>query len=222
MASRPELVVEGQALTRLYPNGLGIRGLDVAVPAGALVGITGMNGSGKTTLLRLLATLNAPSSGELRWWSVSDRRSPSVRRRLGVMLDTAVHFDELTGEQNALFFAARYRLVGRAARERVDFLLDWAALGEVRNLRVREYSLGMRRRLSLVEALAHRPDLIILDEPSLALDYKGELGLESRIASEARRGAAVIVATNDPRLEAICDTVIRLHGGRAVPATSAA
>jgi ABC-type multidrug transport system ATPase subunit len=222
MASRRDAVVDGRGLTRRYPNGLGITDVDFSARAGTLVAITGINGSGKTTLLRLLATLNAPSRGELSWWGCFDRRSPRVRRRLGVMLDTAVHFDELTGEQNALFFAARYGLVGSTAREQVHSLLEWAALAEVPNLPVREYSLGMRRRLSLVETLSHRPELIVLDEPSLALDYKGELGLESRLMSEAERGAAVVVATNDPRLEAICETVIHLERGRVVASASAA
>ena len=222
MASRPEVAVCGRALTRLHPNGLGVVDVDVFAAGGQIVGITGDNGAGKTTLLRLLATLEPPSDGLLTWWGTANRRRPAVRRRLGVMLDASVHFDQLTGLQNCMFFARRYGLSRSRARSRVEELLKWAGLHEVRHLAVQEYSLGMRRRLSLVEALAHEPDLIVLDEPSLALDYKGELGLESRIQSEASRGAAIVVATNDPRLESICHTVVRLVRGRPVAGSAAA
>ena len=205
-----------RGLTRRHPNGLGVFGVSLAAGPGEVVGVLGPNGSGKTTLLRVLATLEALTSGGVTWFGLADRRSPAVRRRLGVALDRPVHFEALTGRQNAAFFAAQYGVPRAAVPARVDELLDWAGLAGAVELPVGEYSLGMRRRLSLVEALCHEPDLVLLDEPSLALDGEGEVDLAWQLRRTAARGAAVVVATNDePLAAAVCTRALRLAHGRA-------
>jgi ABC-2 type transport system ATP-binding protein len=209
-----EPVFEACRLSRQHPNGLGIVDVDLSLAPGELVGLVGPNGSGKTTLLRVAATANAPTAGSARWFGIPDRRSPEVRRRLGVMLDTAVHFDRLSGWQNAYFFAARYGLDPVTARRRLADLFDWADISDARDLPVAQYSLGMRRRLGLLEAIVHMPDLLVLDEPSLALDHRGELDLESRLATLAAGGTAVLVATNDPRLSDLCQRLVHVERGR--------
>jgi ABC-2 type transport system ATP-binding protein len=222
MASAPEPPVEARDLSRVHPNGLGVRGVDLAVHRGQVLGLLGPNGSGKTTLLRVLATANAPTGGTVTWFGSFDRRDPAVRRRMGVMLDNAVHFGALSARQNAAFFAALYGCRGPKARSRLEELFEWAGLAGVADLPVREYSLGMQRRLSLVETFAHSPELLILDEPSLALDYKGEVDLESRLREAAAAGAAIVVATNDPRLCRVCDGRLTLDRGRPSAAAWAA
>jgi ABC-2 type transport system ATP-binding protein len=207
-------------LTRRHPNGLGVFEMSLFARPGDVVGVLGPNGSGKTTLLRVLATLDPPTSGGVTWFGLADRRSPAVRRRLGVVLDRPVHFEALTGRQNAEFFAAQYGVPRLAVRRRVEDLLEWAGLQRARELPVAEFSLGMRRRLSLVEALCHEPDLLLLDEPSLALDGEGEVDLAWQLHRAAARGAAVVVATNDePLAAAVCARALRLDRGRAREAT---
>jgi ABC-type multidrug transport system ATPase subunit len=187
------------------------------VGPGDVLGLVGPNGSGKTTLLRVLATLDPPTSGCVRWFGMADRRSGAVRRRLGTALDTPVHLDALTGSQNAELFAALYGVPGGRRAERLAELFAWAGLWEARNRRVAEYSLGMRRRLSLVEALCPDPDLLVLDEPTLALDEHGELDLEQRLAEVTERGAAVVLATNDRRFaETVCTQQVELPEGHGL------
>jgi ABC-2 type transport system ATP-binding protein len=204
-----------------HPSGRGVSDVSLRVGAGEVLGLVGPNGSGKTTLLRVLATLDAPTTGRVVWFGgLTDRRAPAVRGRLGCALDTPVHLDALTGEQNAELFAALYGVPRRQREERLPQLLAWAGLAGVWDRPVGEYSLGMRRRLSLVEALCHDPDLVLLDEPTLALDEEGEVDLERRLRELTQRGAGVLVATNDRGFAAgVCTGTVELAEGRAPAGT---
>jgi ABC-2 type transport system ATP-binding protein len=215
-ASEPSLLA-ATGLTRSYRGGKGVFDISLKLAAGEVLGLMGPNGSGKSTLLRVLATAATPTAGQVSWFGNTNPRLPSVRRRLGVMLDQAAHFDKMTGYQNAWFFARQFGLSGELARERLDELFRWSGLWEARDQLVGEYSLGMQRKLNLVEALVHRPSILLLDEPTLALDYRAELDLIERLQLLSLTGTAVLLATNDVHLaERICDRVIFLHQGRAI------
>jgi ABC-2 type transport system ATP-binding protein len=216
-------VLFAEGLTHRYANGLGVFDVSLTLRRGEILCILGANGSGKTTLLRLLATLDPPSAGRVGWFGTEDRRSPQVRRRMGVTLDQPVHFEALSGWQNARFFAAQYGLKGARAERRLGDLFEWAGIGPVSGLPVREYSLGMRRRLALIEALAHDPDLLVLDEPGLALDEQGEIDLVGRLHELSQVGTAVLVATNDaPLADALAGRWVRLERGRVAAPSEAA
>ena len=215
-ASEPSLLA-ATGLTRTYRGGKGVFDITLNLAAGEVLGLMGPNGSGKSTLLRVLATAASPTAGRVSWFGSTNPRLPSVRRRLGVMLDQAAHFDKMTGYQNAWFFARQFGLAPELARARLDELFRWSGLLEARDQLVGEYSLGMRRKLNLVEALVHRPSILLLDEPTLALDYRAELDLIERLQLLSLTGTAVLLATNDVHLaERICDRVIFLHHGRAI------
>ena len=183
--------------------------------SGEMLAIVGANGSGKSTLLGLLATARAPVSGQIRWFGREEGRSASVRRRLGILFDSTPHFEALTGYQNALFFAAVYGVARAEAERRLKELFAWAALDAARDLPVAEYSLGMKRRLAVVEALCHQPALLLMDEPTLGLDGLGAAALVARLRGSAVRGAAVVVATNDGLVAEACDRQLLITCGRA-------
>src|SRR2546421_11654754 len=112
-------------LTRGYRGGKGVFDIRLKLAAGQVVGVMGPNGSGKTTLLRLLATAATPTSGQITWFGNSNPRDPSVRRRLGIMLDQPAHFEQMTGYQNAWFFAHQFGLGDDLGRERLRELFRW-------------------------------------------------------------------------------------------------
>jgi ABC-type multidrug transport system ATPase subunit len=204
-------------LTRAYRGGKGVFDITLDLAAGEVLGLMGPNGSGKTTLLRMLATAATPTAGQVTWFGNANPRQPSVRRRLGVMLDQPAHFDKMTGYQNAWFFAHQFGLSDELARNRLDELFHWSGLWDAREQLVGEYSLGMKRKLNLVEALVHRPSILLLDEPTLALDYRAELDLIERLQLLSLTGTAVVLATNDVHLaERLCDYVLFLHEGRVI------
>ena len=215
-ASEPSLLA-ASGLTRTYRGGKGVFDISLNLAAGEVLGLMGPNGSGKSTLLRVLATAATPTAGRVSWFGAANPRQPSLRRRLGVMLDQAAHFDKMTGYQNAWFFARQFGLSSELARDRLEELFRWSGLWDARDQLVGEYSLGMKRKLNLVEALVHRPSILLLDEPTLALDYRAELDLIERLQLLSLTGTAVLLATNDVHLaERICDRVIFLHQGRAI------
>jgi ABC-2 type transport system ATP-binding protein len=204
-------------LTRTYRGGRGVVDVTLKLAAGEVMGLMGPNGSGKSTLLRMLATAATPTAGQIAWFGNADPHDPSVRGRLGVMLDQPAHFDQMTGYQNAWFFARQFGLSDELARDRLDELFRWSGLSDARDQVVGEYSLGMKRKLNLVEALVHRPSVLLLDEPTLALDYRAELDLIERLQLLSLTGTAVVLATNDVHLaERLCDYVIFLHKGRVI------
>jgi ABC-type multidrug transport system ATPase subunit len=209
--------LRARGLTRTFRGGKGVFDVSLKLSAGEVLGLMGPNGSGKTTLLRLLATAAMPTTGRISWFGNSNPRDPSVRRRLGIMLDQPAHFEQMTGYQNAWFFARQFGLSEAFARERLDELFNWSGLWDARDQVVAQYSLGMKRRLNLVEALVHRPAILMLDEPTLALDYRGELDLIERLQLLSLTGTAVVLATNDVHLaERLCDYVLFLHHGRII------
>ena len=214
--SEPSLLA-ATGLTRAYRGGKGVFDVSLRLKAGGVLGLMGPNGSGKTTLLRLLATASTPSAGQVSWFGNANPRDPSVRRQLGIMFDQPAHFEQMTGYQNAWFFARQFGLSDHFSRERLDELFNWSGLMEARNQLVAQYSLGMKRRLNLIEALVHRPQILMLDEPTLALDYRAELDLIERLQLLSLTGTAIVLSTNDVHLaERLCDYVLFLHQGRVI------
>src|SRR5438105_2390862 len=157
--SEPSLLA-ASGLTRAYREGKGVFDIELRLAGGEVVGLMGPNGSGKTTLLRLLATAATPTGGQLTWFGNSNPRDPSIRRRLGIMLDQPAHFEQMTGYQNAWFFAHQFGLGDELTRERLDELFRWSGLSDARDQRVSEYSLGMKRKLNLVEAATGEADTV--------------------------------------------------------------
>jgi ABC-type multidrug transport system ATPase subunit len=220
----PDDVLIAEDVARRNRDGCGIRDVSLRLGAGEVLGLLGGDGGGKTTLLRVLAALDPPDHGSVRWFGIDDRGRVDVRARIGVALDAPVHYASLTGWQNASYVAALHG-VPRAVRDRrLSELFRWAGIDGARDLRVRQYTPRMQRRLSLVEALAHSPDLLIIDEATLALDGDGELQLTKRLQWLAAEGVSAVIATSDPAAaRTLCDRCLELpdaRGARREPTAS--
>lgn len=210
------VAVEAQSLSKLFSNGKGILGIDLRVHRGEIFGLLGPNGSGKSTLLKLMSGEIAPSSGALAVLGTERiRQNHRVRRKIGVVREGVAHFDSLSGYQNAWFFARIYGVPPALAKARLDELFKWAELDADRHHLVRTYSYGMKRKLALIEALVHDPELLLLDEPALGLDYGSALGWREKLMQLAGSGVTAILATNDTDdAEKICERVAFIHRGR--------
>lgn len=210
--------VAARGLSLRYGARTALEAFDLDVAAGEIVGLLGPNGAGKSSALRLLATGRPPSSGTLSLFGMDPRRElRTIRRRTGVAGDDAIHLDALTGFENALGFAMAAGLARGEAERRLTPLLERFGLGSDGHRPVSQYSLGMRRKLLLVEALAHEPGLLILDEPTASLDHAAQALLSSVLLERAEAGAAVVMATHDVHhAEHLCDRVVFLREGRTV------
>jgi len=215
--TRPAL--EAKGITRLYESsGRGVEDVSLTVAPGEVFGLMGPNGSGKSTLLRVLSTAIAPDSGSFRVGDADGlNEKRRVRARLGLMVDRPTHYGDLTGRANAYFFARAYGMEKVKAEGAISELFDFFDLSEYADDRVRTYSYGMGKKLALVEALAHGPEVLLLDEPSLGLDYTSQLAYQRKVRELAAAGVAVLLASNQvDEVEALCDRAAFLHRGRVL------
>jgi ABC-2 type transport system ATP-binding protein len=204
--------VETDAVERRFPGGRGVGPVSLRVEAGECLALMGHNGAGKTTLLRMLATVDRPQRGVVRW--DGDRSPRAARRSLGLALDGVDEDPCLTGRQAAHFWCRRWVTDRAAARRLVGAALDRFGLAAVADEPVGGYSFGMLRRLGLVEALAHEPALAFLDEPTAGLDPLGVDALRDELRRRDLSGRTTVVASNDCGfVEAACDRVAFLAGG---------
>src|ERR687896_999486 len=118
---------------------------------------------------------------------------------MGLMFDRPTHYDDLTGRANTYFFARAYGMEEAKAEGALAELFDYFDLAEYADDRVKTYSYGMRKKLALIEALAHGPEVLLLDEPSLGLDYTSQLAYQSRIRDLAASGVADLPGGNQDR-----------------------
>jgi ABC-2 type transport system ATP-binding protein len=211
--------LEAENITLRYESsGRGIEDVSFAVDPGEILGLVGPNGSGKSTLLRVLSTAILPDSGTFRVGGVDgvgERRK--VRAGIGVIVDRPTHYGDLSGWANAYFFARAYGMEEGKATGTLAELFDYFGLAEYGDDKAKTYSYGMGKKLALIEAVAHGPGLLLLDEPSLGLDYTSQLAYQKKIRDLARAGAAVVLASNQvDEVEALCDRVVFLHRGHLV------
>jgi len=184
--------------------------------AGEVLGLLGPNGAGKSTLLAILATLLAPSSGEVRYGErLAHEAGPALRARLGLLAHDLHLYPELTARENLTFFARLHGL--RRPAEAVEAGLERAALVDRADDMVSGFSRGMRQRLALERALLHDPRLLLLDEPFTGLDDASAGALVARLRDLRARGGIIIVATHDLDVaETLIDRAAVLRGGRLV------
>jgi ABC-type multidrug transport system ATPase subunit len=219
MTKSPGPALEARNISRRYKSsGRGVEDVSFSVAPGEIFGLVGPNGSGKSTLLRVLSTAIEPDRGAF-WVAGADgaREKRKARARMGLMVDRPTHYGDLTGRANAYFFARAYGVEEAKAEAVVSELLDFFDLAEYADDRVKTYSYGMGKKLALVEALAHHPEVLLLDEPSLGLDYTSQLAFQRKIRELSEAGVAVVLASNQvDEVESLCDRVAFLYRGRVV------
>jgi ABC-2 type transport system ATP-binding protein len=209
--------LEAENVSRRYKSsGRGVTGVSLAVDPGEILGLVGPNGSGKSTLLRVLSTAIDPDSGTFRISGEDGlKEKRKVRARIGLMVDRPTHYGDLSGWANAFFFARAYGMEEEKAASALAELFDYFDLAEYRDDKVKTYSYGMGKKLALIEAVAHGPELLLLDEPSPGLDYTSQLAYQKRVRELAGAGAAIVLASNQVgEVESLCDRVVFLHRGR--------
>jgi heme ABC exporter ATP-binding subunit CcmA len=190
--------------------------------AGEILGLLGPNGAGKSTLLSILATLLAPSAGEVTYGGYSAHvAGAALRSRLGMLGHDLYLYPELTARENLLFFARLYGLSDAAAR--VSDGLAHANLADRADDVVSGFSRGMRQRLALERALVHSPRLLLLDEPFTGLDQASTAALVTRLKGLQASGGLIILATHDLEVaEHVVSRSLFLRGGRLVDDPNAA
>ena len=214
-----EPAVLTRGLTKRYGELVAVDHLDLELRRGEIFGLLGPNGAGKTTTILMLLGLTEPTEGEARVLGLDPTRRPlEVKRRVGYVPDAVGFYDQMTGRQNLRFTARLNGLNGFAAEERIGALLEQVGLSEAADDPVETYSRGMRQRLGIADALVKDPEVLILDEPTVAIDPGGVaevLELIRRVSRE--RGATVLLSSHLlHQVRTVCDRVGIFAAGRLV------
>ena len=192
-----------------------LRGLSLEVRGSEIFGILGANGAGKTTLLRMPVGLLKPDSGSVRVFG----EGPSARNnaRIGYMPQQSALYQELTARQNVDFFARMYGLARSAERRAaVDRALEWVELSRRQDDPLTRLSGGMRQRVSLAVALVHKPELLILDEPTVGLDPELRSTFWGNFTEMASKGTTLIISSHTMDDAAHCHRLAFIQEGRTV------
>ncbi len=198
-----------------------LRGIDLEIRRGEVLGLVGQNGAGKTVLTKLIATLTEPSAGRVEVFgrdTVRDARA--IRGRIGMTTaDERCFYWRLTPRQNLHFYARLYGWERRAGARRIDELLARVDLAAAADRAYRTLSAGNRQRLALARALLPDPELLLLDEPTSRLDPEAAARLRTlvrdRVLADGR--CAVLYATHDlAEIDELCPRVAVLHEGRCL------
>ena len=210
-----EALVRYQSVSKWYGQVSAL--MDVSLSVGAeVVGLVGRNGAGKSTLMKLAGGLLNPSLGEVRiCGAVAGSRDANAA--LGFSPDIEKLYDRCSGRQFVSWMLRLHGYSASAARARASETLDELGLGAHMHRPIREYSKGMRQRVRLAQALAHRPRALLLDEPMTGLDPIARHELSERIQQLGKSGLCVLVSSHVlHELEAIVDRVALVHQGRLV------
>ncbi len=216
-----------RGLTRRFATPVGplevLTGVDLDVAAGEVVAITGPSGSGKSTLLHLLAGLDRPTAGEVRWGAlaIQDLAPDAAARarvgRVGLVFQQHHLLADLSAHENVTLPG---RVQGRVDAARGDALLEAVGLTARRDARPRTLSGGERLRVAVARALYARPAVVLADEPTGSLDRaSADAVVDVLLAAAAADGAAVVLVTHDAQVAARADRRARLEAGRLVEET---
>ncbi len=192
--NRPAILVEG--LTKSYKNVKALKGIDLEVPRGTVLGLLGQNGAGKTTAVRILTTLLKPDGGyaEVVGFNVV-KEARALRSHIGLTGQDMALDDHLTGRESLEIVGRLYRLSTREARKRADALLEQFSLSHAAGRTVKTYSGGMRRRLDLAASLIGDPEILFLDEPTTGLDPLSRTSLWEIIEGLVNDGTTLLLTT---------------------------
>ncbi|QQP87506.1 ATP-binding cassette domain-containing protein [Skermanella sp. TT6] len=210
----PALEIEG--LSYGYGRGFALDDVSFRVNEGEFTALLGPNGAGKTTLFSLITRLFEAPRGSIRVCGIALRDQPTrALARMGVVFQQPTLDLDLTVRQNLHYFAALHGIGRRDAAGRIDDALERLDMGEREGEKVRQLNGGHRRRVELARALLHRPDLLVLDEPTVGLDVPARRGIVEHVHDLCRtQGMAVLWATHLIDEVHADDRVVVIHRGR--------
>jgi ABC-2 type transport system ATP-binding protein len=210
-----ELALQASDLGRRFGERWAVRGIDLEVRRGEVLGLLGPNGAGKTTTVRLLTALIEPSEGTAAVDGYDVRQRPEdVRARVGILTETPGLYDKLTASANLDFFARLYGLDAATRAERIERYLRLFGLWERQDDVAGTFSKGMKQKLAIARALLHDPSVVFLDEPTAALDPEAAFIVREAIETLRKSGRTIVLATHNlDEADRLCDRIAFVRGG---------
>ena len=210
--------VDVRNVRRTYGDDVAVDDVSFQITRGEVFGLLGPNGAGKTTLLRILNTVLPADEGDVTIDGLSVRNDPAgVRARIGVCPQSLAIYEDLTGRENLVFFARLAGLSGAEANASADEFLGLVGLTDRGGDRASKYSGGMKRRLNFAISLVARPDLVLLDEPTVGVDPQSRNHIFETVGALNEQGMTVIYTTHYmEEADRLCDRILIMDRGRVV------
>ncbi len=188
--------------------------VSLCLKSGNIYGFVGRNGSGKTMLFRALSGLMGIDSGSIEWGGKTLHKDFSVLPGLGIILENAGLYPNLTGIQNLTYLANLTKKIGQ---EKIVNAIARVGLDPYEKKSYGKYSLGMKQRLAIAQAIMEKPDVIMLDEPTNALDETGVEEIRKIILEEKERGALILLAShNKEDIQVLADELYKVENGSVI------
>lgn len=214
-----QLAIETSELTKKFGDQLAVNHVNLAVPAGAVFGFLGPNGSGKTTTIRMLLGLAEATGGEIKLLGQSiPKQLEQALPKVGALVEGPAFYPFMSGRNNLIRIDSADRFSDPATRlQRVDAALERVGLSNAAKKKVHAYSLGMKQRLGLANALLKPRQILILDEPTNGLDPQGTREVRNLIRSLASEGITIFVSSHLlSEIEMLCSHVAVMSAGKIV------
>ncbi len=211
-----EAALEIRNLVRYYGDFLAVDGLTLKVRKGEVFGFLGPNGAGKTTSIRMMCGLLKPTSGEvlINGVKVTHAGIRSRNMKVGICPQDIILWNKLTCYEQLVFMGRMYNVPGKTARDRADLLLDRIGLGEKRNKLASTLSGGMKRRLNVIMAIIHEPDIVVFDEPEAGLDPQSRIMVRDFIQQTSSEKTVIFTTHNMDEAERVSDRVAIIDRGK--------
>lgn len=211
-------MIEAENLTKKFEDFTAVDQIQLNVPSGQVLALLGPNGAGKTTTVRMLTSILRPTAG---WARVAGydvvRQADQVRASVGVLTENHGLYVRMNAEEYLLFFAQLYGLEPKQARVRFGQMLEKFGLGGARRKRLGEYSKGMRQKLALIRALLHDPPILLLDEPTSAMDPESARTVRDEIQGLRTSERTIILCTHNlTEAEELADQIAIIRSGRII------
>ena len=208
-----------RALTKTYGDLVAVDSLDLEIEAGEIFGLLGQNGAGKTTTILMLLGLTEPTSGKARVVGLDPARNPlAVKRRVGYLPDSVGFYGGLTGRENLRYTARLNGLAGHESEARIEEVLGQVGMADRADTKAETYSRGMLQRLGIADALVKDPEILILDEPTAAIDPIGVVEILDLLRELADEERITILLSSHllSQVQSTCDRVGIFAAGRLI------
>ena len=211
-------VASVQDVVKRYGSTLALDHVDFGIEQGEVLGLLGPNGAGKTTAIRALTGLIGIDSGSIELFGVPQRPGVmELKRRIGLVTQELTIFEDMSARENLAFFGGLYGLRGTELKDRIAETLELVGLTENADKRAKKYSGGMKRRLNVACALTHRPELLIMDEPTVGIDPQSRNHILEQVKALRSRGTTIVYTSHYmEEVQAIASRVLIMDQGHII------
>ncbi|MFR1710488.1 MAG: ABC transporter ATP-binding protein [Clostridium sp.] len=212
------MLINIKNLTKSFEDNLAVDNLSLSIDKGEILGFLGPNGAGKTTTINMITSILKPTKGEIEIFGKSFfKHAPEIKSRMGIVPQNIALYENLTVEENIIFFAKLYGLRKNLLKEGLDFALDFTSLQDHKSTKCKHLSSGMQRRLNIACAISHKPEIIIMDEPTVGIDTQSRNHILHMVKKLNEEGCTIIYTSHYmEEVQQLCNKIAIMDNGKLI------